>query len=150
MNDDIIDTLNDLIETSKDGEYGFRGSAEYAKSAQLKQMFSARAQECQQAAVQLQALVEKMGGSAEDGGTFGGAAQRGWLTVKGSLTGHTDLDILEEVESAEDAALESYRMALGTSLPPEAQALVESQYEGVKRNHAQVRMLRDQARVANV
>ena len=28
-NDDIIDTLNDLIETSKDGEYGFRTSAEY-------------------------------------------------------------------------------------------------------------------------
>ena len=29
-NDDIIDTLNKLIETCKDGEYGFRTSADHA------------------------------------------------------------------------------------------------------------------------
>ena len=29
---DVIKTLNNLIETSKDGEYGFRSSAEHAQS----------------------------------------------------------------------------------------------------------------------
>ena len=45
-NDDIIDTLNDLIETSKDGEYGFRTSAEYIKDPSIKQSFVRRAEEC--------------------------------------------------------------------------------------------------------
>ena len=47
---DVVDTLNTLIETSKDGEYGFRLSAEHAKSPQIKQIFQARAADCAQAA----------------------------------------------------------------------------------------------------
>ncbi len=31
--DDVIDALNGLIETCKDGEYGFRTCAEHVKSA---------------------------------------------------------------------------------------------------------------------
>jgi len=37
--DDTIDTLNDLIETSKDGECGFRESAEYLRDNQIRQLF---------------------------------------------------------------------------------------------------------------
>ena len=36
-NDDVVDELNDLIETCKDGEYGFRTCAEHVKSTQLRQ-----------------------------------------------------------------------------------------------------------------
>ena len=68
-NDDTIDTLNDLIETSKDGEYGFRTSAEYLKGSEIKQLFLRRADECRQAAADLQALVVQCGGSAEDSGS---------------------------------------------------------------------------------
>ena len=50
-NDDIIDTLNKLIETCKDGEYGFRTSAEHAKSADLKSVFMRRSEDCQRGAV---------------------------------------------------------------------------------------------------
>ena len=35
-NENVIDTLNTLIETCKDGEYGFRTCAEHVKSAQLR------------------------------------------------------------------------------------------------------------------
>ena len=37
--DDVIATLNDLVETSRDGEEGFRTCADAVKNAQLKQMF---------------------------------------------------------------------------------------------------------------
>ena len=37
--DDAIATLNDLIETSRDGEAGFRTCTDGAWIAQLKQMF---------------------------------------------------------------------------------------------------------------
>jgi len=148
--DDTIDTLNDLIETSKDGEYGFRTSAEYLKSPEVKQLFLKRADECRQAAAELQAMVVQLGGSAEDSGSAGGALHRGWVAVKGTLSGYSDKAILEATESGEDTALECYRKALTAVLTPAARALVERQLEGVKRNHAQVRMLRDQARAADV
>lgn len=145
-NDDIIDTLNDLIETSKDGEYGFRSSAEYVTDPAIKQSFLHRAEECRQAAAELQAEVVRLGGEAEDSGTAAGALHRGWVAVKGTLAGYTNKAILEETERGEDSAMKAYREALEESLPPQVRALVERQYEGVKRNHQQVRALRDQAR----
>jgi uncharacterized protein (TIGR02284 family) len=95
--------------------------------------------------------VVRLGGSPEDDGTVAGTAHRGWVAVKGTLAGYTDLAILEEAEDGEDSALESYRMALDDdALEGDARTLVERQYEGVKRNHAQVRNLRDQARASKV
>ena len=148
-NDDVIDCLNDLIETSKDGEYGFRASAEYLRDPGVKQNFIARAEECRQAASELQALVTRLGGSADNSGSASGALHRGWVAVKGSLAGYTDKAILEETERGEDTALASYRKALENDvLPPDVRSVVERQYEGVKRNHALVRSLRNQARAA--
>jgi uncharacterized protein (TIGR02284 family) len=146
---DIVDTLNDLIETCKDGEYGFRTSAEYIRTADTQQFFQLRAEECRAAAAELQSLVLQNGGKAEQSGSMAGAAHRGWVAVKGTLAGYTEKAILEETERGEDTALERYRAALDKSLPPQVRSVVERQYEGVKRNHAQVRALRDQSRLAN-
>jgi uncharacterized protein (TIGR02284 family) len=148
-NDDTIDTLNTLIETSKDGEYGFRTSAEHLKTADIKQLFTRRAEECRQAAAELQQIVARLGGDAEDGGSVSGAAHRGWVAVKGTLSGYSEKSILEETERGEDAALEAYRKALEKQLPTDVRSTVERQYEGVKRNHVQVRTLRDRARAAS-
>ena len=142
----IVETLNDLIENCKDGEYGFRSTAEHASSESLQRVFIARASECGQAASELQALVLQLGGEAEQSGTVAGAAHRGWVAVKGVLAGYSDLNMLEEAERGEDVALERYRRALEQALPPEVRSVVERQYEGAKRNHAQIRTLRDQAR----
>jgi uncharacterized protein (TIGR02284 family) len=147
--DDTIDTLNNLIETSKDGEYGFRSSAEYLKNPQTKQLFMQRADECRAAAAELQQLVVRLGGNAEDGGTVGGAAHRGWVAVKGTLSGYSEKSIFEETERGEDSAMDAYRKALGADLPSDVRTIVERQFEGVKRNHVQMRTLRDQARAAS-
>ena len=58
---DLVRTLNKLIETCKDGEYGFRSSAEYAQSAPIRQLFLTRATGCAQAAAELQTLVQRYG-----------------------------------------------------------------------------------------
>ena len=39
MSDNITPILNDLIETSKDGEKGFRAAAENTKNAELQALF---------------------------------------------------------------------------------------------------------------
>lgn len=147
--DDTIDTLNDLIEVSKDGEYGFRTSAEHARDPQLKALFMKRADDCAQGARELTEQVVQLGGEPEDSGTAGGAMHRGWVAVKSALSSYTDLQILEETERGEDKALASYRDALREDLPQPARSIVERQLEGVRRNHDQVRSLRDAARRAS-
>ena len=147
-NDDTIDQLNKLIETCKDGEYGFQSSAEHVKNPELQQVFTARAAECRKGAEVLQAQVRQLGGEADEGGSASGAIHRGWVAVKGTLSGYGEKAMLEECERGEDAALARYRDALKEDLPPNVRAVVERQYEGVKRNHEQIRTLRDRARAA--
>ena len=146
-NDDVIDCLNTLIDTCKDGEYGFRTCAEHTTSAQLKQVFSSRAEECQRGASELQAAVRRLGGDPDHGSSTTGKLHRGWVDLKGMLTGNDDQAALNECERGEDAALERYRAALKDSdLPSDVMTLIQHQYEGVKRNHDQIRSLRDRMR----
>jgi len=147
--DKTIGLLNDLIETCKDGEYGFNSCAEHVKNHDLQQVFTARAAECRKGAEVLQAQVRQLGGDADEGGSASGAIHRGWVAVKGALSGYGEKAMLEECERGEDTALARYRDALKEDLPPAVRAVVERQYEVVKRNHDQIRTLRDRARAAS-
>lgn len=142
--DDVISTLNDLIETSKDGAAGFRSCAEDARDVQLKTLFSDRARDCDTAATELQDIVRSLGGAPETRSSLSGTLHRRWLDIKSIITGHDDLAILQECERGEDVAKRSYRNALDKVLPTEVRAVVERQYQGVLRNHDQVKGLRDQ------
>lgn len=142
--DDVIDTLNDLIETSHDGEYGFRQLAEHAESPELQQIFLRRAEEIRASVADLRGEVAAQGGKPEDGGTASGALHRGWVAVRSVLSTSTDQALLDEAERGEDAALARYRKAAKQDLPPLVRALVDRQLQGVQRNHDQVKALRDQ------
>lgn len=143
-NNEVVDILNDLIETSKDGEYGFTTCAERATSAELKQIFSHRAADCASGARELQALVVQHGGKAEDGGTVGGAMHRGWVSVRDALSGTSDQGILDECERGEDVALSRYRKAMKQAdLPLTVRQALERQMAGVQANHDQIKALRD-------
>ena len=142
-NNEVLDTLNDLIETSRNGQKGFDACARHAKAPELKSVFTSRASECERAAEELEAQVHACGGRPERGGTAAAALHRGWLAVRSSLTGFDDHAMLEECERGEDVALHHYRKALEKDLPPEVRSLVARQCEGVHRNHDQIRALRD-------
>ncbi|MES2186197.1 MAG: PA2169 family four-helix-bundle protein [Pseudomonadota bacterium] len=144
--DDVIDTLNDLIETSHDGEYGFRELADHTQSPDLKQTFLRRAEEIRASTADLRTEVSALGGKPGDGGTAAGALHRGWVALRSVLSTSTDQALLDEAERGEDSALARYRKAARQDLPPTARALVERQLQGAQRNHDQIKMLRDQYR----
>ncbi len=146
---DVIETVNRLVETCKDGEYGFRRCAERVEAQSLKETLDRHADECRKSASELQTIITQLGGTAETGGSALGAVHRGWVSVRDVLSGNSDLAVLEECERGEDAALERYRSALEEALPPHVRTIVERQYEGVKHNHGEIRALRDQARTAD-
>ncbi len=144
--EETIDTLNDLIENCRDGEYGFGACAGHVKADDIRVLFSRRAEDCATATRQLEAHVLRLGGKPDSGGTAAGAAHRGWVAVRGALSSYTDLAMLEECERGEDAALARYSKALDKPLEPTARALVEEQRTGTKANHDQIRAMRDRLR----
>lgn len=140
---DVIKRLNDLIETCKDGEYGFRTCAEQAKSPQLKNLLTTRADGCAQAAQELQRCVLDLGGKPDTSGSLAGAMHRGWVAVRSALSTMNDHAVLDECERGEDVALKAYREALASDLPPDIREIVERQAQGAQRNHDQVKAMRD-------
>lgn len=143
INDDAIETLNDLLECCRDGVYGFGKCAEHTQAPDIKTVLYQRAGDCQSAAGELQQLIVQMGGEPDEGGTVSEALHRGWVSVKGTLSGYSDYDMLDECERAEDVALGQYRKALKQSLPSNAKVVVERQARGAQINHDQVKALRD-------
>jgi uncharacterized protein (TIGR02284 family) len=139
--DDVVSTLNDLIETSKDGEEGFRTCAEDIKRADLKPLFQGAAQRCGEAARELQSLVQAYGGKPERSGSFAGSAHRRWVDIKSAIMGKDDAAVLAECERGEDVAKESYQKALEKELPADVRAVVERQYKGLLEHHDTVRNL---------
>jgi len=144
-----ISMLNGLVETSKDGEKGFATAAKDAKNPDLKAMFSKRAEDCARGAAELQEIIASHGGKPEEGGSVAGALHRGWVNLRAAVSTRDDLAILEECERGEDVAKAAYRKALDDdSLSPDERSVVQRQYEGVVRNHDQIRDLRNSYRAA--
>jgi uncharacterized protein (TIGR02284 family) len=140
--DDVIATLNDLIETCKDGEEGFRACADAVGNPQLKSFFKQKAQRCATGASQLQAKVRSLGGDPERSGSTTGAMHRAWVNIK-AVTGMDDHAILAECERGEGVAMRTYEKALEQDLTPDIRTLIAAQYREVRMNHDEVREMRN-------
>ncbi|HXE50768.1 MAG TPA: PA2169 family four-helix-bundle protein [Ramlibacter sp.] len=142
----VLETLNDLLENARDGELGFREAAEHTTTPSLSALFGRRADNCRQAAAELQEQLQRLGGKVDEGGTVIGAAHRVWVQIRGLFGGASDEKMLNECERGEDAAVARYRKALKQNLPHDVHALVQRQFEGAQRNHDMIKALRDRAR----
>lgn len=145
-NEQVVDVLNDLLENSRDGEYGFRTCAEQVETSNLKQQFARRAEGCRQAGEELMTLIRQYGGEPAEGGTAAGALHRGWVQVKGSVGADSELSILESCERGEDTGVARYRKALKQNLPADVRAVVQKQADGAQKNHDEIRDMRNAAR----
>jgi len=147
--DDLIDTLNDLIETCKDGEEGFHTCAEDIERVDLKSIFERAAQRCGESARELQAAVQRLGGRPERESSFAGSVHRRWVDIKSAITGKDDAAVLAECELGEDVAKRSYQKALEKDLPPEIRGIVQRHYQGVLEHHDMVRHLEKAAKATS-
>jgi uncharacterized protein (TIGR02284 family) len=147
QNDKAISVLNNLIETCKDGEHGFRTAAEGLSSPDIKTRFMQYSRERGQMSSELQAEVRRLGGDPERSGSMSGALHRGWLDIKSVVTGKDDHAIIAEAERGEDVAKSTYESALKEMLPASAQTLVQQQMTKVRQAHDDVRGLRDREKV---
>jgi uncharacterized protein (TIGR02284 family) len=141
--DKVISTCDDLIETCRDGQNGFKEAAENVKSPELKTFFNEVAAERAQFVNELQLEIRRLGGEPAKSGSAAGALHRAWMEIKGTLTGKDDHAILAECERGEDSAVEAYRDALKLGLPTAINQTVERQFQSVKQVHDRVKTMRD-------
>jgi uncharacterized protein (TIGR02284 family) len=139
--DKIIDNL---IETLKDGQEGFKQAADSVKDPQLKSIFDEysrqRARFVSELRSQAQSLEER---ESKPSGSAAGALHRGWINLKSALTRGDDHAILAECERGEDSAVAEYKKALNNGLSAPVQEIVSRQYTQVKEAHDRVKSLRD-------
>jgi uncharacterized protein (TIGR02284 family) len=138
---EVISTLNTLIETCRDGEQGFREAAQNLKDPTVKTLFNEMSHERARFADELKSEVQRLGGNPEEGGSVSGAMHRGWMDVKGAVTGRDDKQIIAEAERGEDVAVSTYQKALEEPLPAAIESVVSRQYQHVKQAHDRVRDL---------
>jgi uncharacterized protein (TIGR02284 family) len=148
-NDKTISVLNNLIETVKDGEKGFKTAAEGLTDPQTKALFNEYSRQRSQMARELQDEVRRLGGDPEKAGNVAGTMHRGWIDIKSAVTGKNAASIVAEAERGEDVAKKEFEDALAEPLPPTTKTLVQQQAVKVREAHDRVRSIRDKEKVAH-
>jgi uncharacterized protein (TIGR02284 family) len=140
-NHEIISALNDLIETLKDGEYGYKTAAEGIEKNEYKSLFNKYSEQRRQFAAELQNEVKRLNGDPKKSGSVSGSLHRGWIDIKSVVTSGDGSAIISECERGEDTAVEVYEEMLDRDLPADIQSIVEKQYTQVKEAHDRMRSL---------
>lgn len=144
----VIDIVEKLIETCRDGQNGFRDAAEHVKDSGVKKLFNELSLERGQFAGELQGELIRLGKKdVKEDGTVSAALHRTWIDLKANLGGG-DSSILASAEKGEDNAKKIYQEAEQENLPGDTKAIVSRQAQKVFAAHDSVRALRDQLKAA--
>jgi uncharacterized protein (TIGR02284 family) len=136
--------IDNLIETLKDGQQGFKQAAEAVKDPKLKSLFREYSDQRSRFVTALQTEARKFGEKTPDtDSSAAGALHRGWINLKSTVTGGDEHAILAECERGEDSAVEEFRKAVEDNLPPALQEIVSRQYAEIKAAHDRIKSLRD-------
>ena len=143
-NSDLRLTLNELIQTCRDGQEGFLTAAENIDDLEVKKWFNEYSLQRAKFAGELQSASHELGDSKpENASSVGGALHRGWINLKAAVEGRNVHGILVECERGEDSAVSDYRKALELDLPANLRETIQRQYTAIKAAHDRVRKLRD-------
>ena len=144
---EAISTINNLIETLKDGEKGFKEASEAVRDPQLKSLFQQYSQQRHRFATELQSQARNLGEfKPEKSSSVAGAIHRAWINMKSAVTSGDDKAILSECERGEDSAVHEFEEAMHDGLSGQAHEVVSRQFNEIKGAHDRVKQLRDTAK----
>jgi len=142
-NEKSISVLNDLIQTCKDGEYGFKTASDHTNDLELKALFQQYSAQRLELARELQTRVRNLGEDPEKSGSVSASLHRGWLDLKSAISSEEPHAILAECERGEDIAVKAYREALDEYVDGATRELIRRQYGLVQATHDRIKQLRD-------
>ena len=139
-----MSVLDELIETLRDGQEGFKQAAEAVSDPKLKSLFRDYSDQRARFVTALRTEARRFGDKQpENDSSTAGALHRGWINLKSALTGGDEHTILAECERGEDSAVEEFQKAMQDGLPPMVQEIVSRQYVEIKAAHDRIRDLRN-------
>jgi uncharacterized protein (TIGR02284 family) len=139
--DRVVSELNDLIETCRDGEEGFRHAADNVDDPDMKSLFESYSRQRGDFVRDLQAEVRRLGGDPEKRGSVAGTLHRGWINIRSAVSRRDVRDIVAECERGEDVAVSNYRDTLAKDLPEDVRSLVNDQYMEIQDAHDHISAL---------
>ena len=81
-NETLVQMLNHLIETCKDGEKGYREASEEINHHYYRSVFSEFARQRGRFVSELQGFVRELNAEPDQKGSFAGVLHRGWMNLK--------------------------------------------------------------------
>jgi uncharacterized protein (TIGR02284 family) len=144
---ETISVVEDLIQTLKDGQEGFKQAAEGVKDSQLKSLFNEYSTQRSRFAAELHIQARSLDRpESEKSSSAAGALHRAWINLKSAVTKGDDYAILAECERGEDSAVEQYRKAMEDDLPELLREIISRQYTDIVSAHDRIKNLRDTAK----
>ena len=151
MRNEALKTLNNLVETCKDGEEGYKMAAENVTDPKIKSELMRFAQQRADFRNELEGHARTFGSSTENTSTVGGAVMeaagvvhRGWINLKASLSGHDAQAILSECENGDEAALKTYESAMNSSeIPMDVKNIIKKQHDEIEAAKSAVHSLKN-------
>jgi uncharacterized protein (TIGR02284 family) len=142
-NEKSVSVLNDLIQTCKDGENGFKTASEHTNDLELKSLFQQYAAQRSELARELQTRVLNLGEDPKKSGSVSASLHRGWLDLKAAISSAEPHAILAECERGEDIAVKAYREALDEYVDGATRELIRRQFGLIQATHDRIKQLRD-------
>lgn len=147
VNEKTAEILNDLIEINNDRVRGYEKASKETESrdADLRSLFDNMAASSRKYVKELSSYVRQTGEAPAEGTTVRGKIYRTWMDVKATFSGSDRKAILASCEYGEDAAQRAYESALSsdTEIPAELRQLIMDQKTNLKRDHDQIKAMRD-------
>ena len=146
-NQNVIDTLNDLIKINNDRIEGYEKAIKDSLPDTTNDiLFNQMIEQSNNIRQELIEEVRRIGGeSATDDTTNSGKLYRFWMDVKSTFTGKSESSVLELCEFGEDAAQKAYKEALADAedMADGTRTLIMMQKDQLKESHDLIRTKRD-------
>jgi uncharacterized protein (TIGR02284 family) len=142
-NEQVEETLRDVIQSLIDGQEGFQKIGEHLKDETLRKYFAAESLKRSQFRGELEAILHQEGvHDVKEKGTVSGTIHRTWGDLKAHLGGG-DHTLLDTAEAGEDRAKKAYKDALEKEFPLPVKQLLTTQYAHIQSSHDYVKVARD-------
>jgi uncharacterized protein (TIGR02284 family) len=144
---DLVDRLQDLIETNIDSSNNLNDAAEHIKDDAIAQLFRDIARQRSLFAEELKRFVRDSGEDPKKDGTLRGAAHRAWLDIRAAINAGNPYVVLIEVEREEDRIKHAYNDLLDRVTGSPAGESIQRQFQSIQQQHNAVKSLRDAYKV---
>lgn len=139
---DLIDALNDLAMTARDGQKASAAAVTHARSQAVKQWFARLAEHHGAVAIEIQQMVDQLGGTPTTHGSVGGAFSRGWTALQATVASDEDAALLDAWATQQDVTIARIKEALQARLPEAVRDALERWQAAENRQLGETRAMR--------